>query len=332
MSAFFAALAARLEAHLTRFKNVYGTSFLAGSIALTALWLMFLVPPLGFPRGEILIIEEGMAVSDIAYELESHHVIRSPFLFMLVTRAFGYEDELRAGPYAFGRPYGLLAVVWRIGNGLSGIPPTRVWLAEGMTARDMAERLDEALPAFDRQRFLSLTIPFEGYLFPDTYLILPDETAETIAQRLQETFRIRIEDIRPELDASAMELSDVVILASLIEREARSLPEKRMVSGVLHNRLELGMPLQVDAVFGYIQERETYSPSFEDLEINSPYNTYKHTGLPPGPISNPGLDSLLAAVTPAETSALYYLTGLDGVTRFARTFDEHKRNRELYLD
>ncbi|MBP9816793.1 MAG: endolytic transglycosylase MltG, partial [Candidatus Pacebacteria bacterium] len=104
------------------------------------------------------------------------------------------------------------------------------------------------------------------------------------------------------------------------------------VSGILWNRIELGMPLQVDAVFGYIQDTQTYSPSFDDLEIESPYNTYRNKGLPPGPIANPGVNSILAAVTPTKTEYLYYLTGRDGKMYYAETFEAHKANRARYLD
>lgn len=104
-----------------------------------------------------------------------------------------------------------------------------------------------------------------------------------------------------------------------------------MVSGILWNRIERRMPLQVDAVFGYIFERATYSPSFADLKVDSPYNTYTHAGLPPGPICNPGLDALLAAARPAKTNYLYYLTGKDGLMHYAMTYAEHQANQRKYL-
>ena len=110
------------------------------------------------------------------------------------------------------------------------------------------------------------------------------------------------------------------------------LESKRVVAGILKNRLKLDMPLQVDAVFGYIFGRGTYSPSYADLAVDSPYNTYTHKGLPPGPISNPGLDSLEAAANPAKTDYLYYLTGKDGLMHYATTHAGHQANRKKYLD
>jgi len=121
-------------------------------------------------------------------------------------------------------------------------------------------------------------------------------------------------------------------MASLVEKEARTLENKKLVAGVLWNRIKLHMPLQVDAVFGYINDRDTYAPSFADLTVDSLYNTYTHQGLPPGPIDNPGLDSIEAALYPATSTYLYYLTDKNGVMHYAKTFEEHKKNKEKYLN
>ena len=120
-------------------------------------------------------------------------------------------------------------------------------------------------------------------------------------------------------------------MASLVEKEARTIASRRLVAGILWNRLELGMPLQVDAVFGYIFNRETYSPSFADLTTESPYNLYLHKGLPPGPINNPGLDALGATLNPTKTDYLYYLTGTDNLMHYATTYAGHLANQRKYL-
>ena len=137
---------------------------------------------------------------------------------------------------------------------------------------------------------------------------------------MRSTFDEKTKDIAPT--------RDVIIMASMLEKEARQLETRRVIAGILWKRLERGMPLQVDAVFGYILDRDTFSPSLNDLSINSPYNTYTHTGLPPGPIGNPGLESLDAALHPVETPYWYYLTGADGTMHYARTFAEHVANRK----
>ena len=118
-------------------------------------------------------------------------------------------------------------------------------------------------------------------------------------------------------------------MASILEKEARKLETRKVIAGILWKRIEIGMPLQVDAVFGYIHATSTYSPTFEDLEVDSPYNTYTNRGLPPGPIGNPGLESIRAALEPTKTPYLYYLTGKDGFMYYAKTFDQHVANRRF---
>jgi UPF0755 protein len=148
---------------------------------------------------------------------------------------------------------------------------------------------------------------------------------------MRDNFDAKLAPLVADVRASGRRLSDTVILASLVEKEARTSVNRRIVAGILLNRLRLGMPLQVDAVFGYIYGRDTYSPSFADLKVDSPYNTYMHPGLPPGPINNPGLDALLAVLHPTETAYLYYLTDRDGVMHYAKTYATHQANQAKYL-
>ncbi|MBI4133443.1 endolytic transglycosylase MltG, partial [Candidatus Uhrbacteria bacterium] len=122
-----------------------------------------------------------------------------------------------------------------------------------------------------------------------------------------------------------------LILASYLEREVPEFEDRRIVAGILLRRMQLGMPLQVDAVFGYIFGRDTYPPSLEDLKVDSPYNTYTHTGLPPGPINNPGLESIEAVLNPTKTDYLYYLTDTDGFMHYATTYAGHQTNQRKYL-
>jgi UPF0755 protein len=121
-------------------------------------------------------------------------------------------------------------------------------------------------------------------------------------------------------------------MASLVEEETRTPADRRLVAGILWKRIKLGMPLQVDAVFPYINGKNTYEVTARDLKIDSPYNTYLYPGLPIAPIANPGLDSIKAAIEPAESPYLYYLSDRAGAMHYAKTFEEHKRNRELYLN
>lgn len=320
------------EMHLSRMRSFYLGLGLALLVVVLGNWYLLGLPPENFPVEEAIPIAQNQSLYAIARDLEERNVVSSAALFSGFARLAGKDDQIQAGIYLFKRPVGLWEVLRRLTVGETGVPLARVRFIEGETARDLSAKIAAAIPGFDSVAFLEKAESLEGYLFPDTYLILYEETPEEILSKLYGTFEDEIETIDEQIRAFDRPLRDVLIMASLLEREARSLEEKRTVAGVLWKRLELGMPLQVDAVFGYIKKTKTYSPSFSDLDIDSPYNTYLYKGLPPGPIANPGLASILAAVTPAETEALYYLTGRDGVMRYARTFKEHTRNRALYLD
>lgn len=297
-------------------------------LAAYALWL----PAQGFPTGSIVHVPEDAGVHQIAAALKAAGAIRSPLVFYGYTRITGIDRSLGAGPFAFEKPLGLASVAHRLARGEHGIIEKRVTLTEGMTVADMGAAIAAEVPSFDAARFRDLGEPLEGYLFPDTYFFLPDLTPEEAVARLRARFDERIETIRPELDDSGRSIGKLVILASILEREANRPDDMRLVAGILENRLAIDMPLQVDAVFGYIRGENGYTPTAADLESDSPYNTYRYQGLPPGPIANPGLEALRAAADPTETDYLYYLTGKDGLMYYGVTFDDHRKNRARYLD
>lgn len=323
---------AALELHVARLRVWYASLGAGVALLVVVLGFIFFVPAASFPLEEPVTIESGDTLYDIALRLEESGYIRSKLLFMGVARLTGLDTRIQQGTYIFHTSHNQFQVLYNLAHGITGIEMIRVALLEGMTAHDMGDALEKALPGFSQAEFEDKAIPLEGYLFPDTYFFPTDVTPDEVIERLIENFYVHIEDIDAELTAFDRALPDVIIMASLLEREARSLSEKRMVAGILWHRLSIDMPLQVDAVFGYINNRATYNPSFSDLEIDSPYNTYKNKGLPPGPIANPGLASLLAAVTPTRTEYLYYLTGRNGHMYYAKTFAEHKQNRARYLD
>lgn len=289
-------------------------------------------PPGDFPaEGATLVVEPGASVGETAAMLAGARVIRNPEFFKFVVRVLGQDSGLQAGPYLFKTPESLLSVAKRLFTGVHGIPPVRITFPEGETVREMAERIANAFPKISFPEFLAAAKPYEGHLFPDTYFFDSWVNAEFIIVAMRKNFDAKITPFASDITQSGRTLSDLVILASLVEKEARSSEVRRMVAGILSNRLTRGMPLQVDAVFGYIFNRDTYSPSFEDLKVDSPYNTYIHTGLPPGPINNPGLDAIEAVFNPTKTDYLYYLTGTDGQMYYARTYAEHQSNQRKYL-
>ena len=188
-------------------------------------------------------------------------------------------------------------------------PQVRVTFVEGATLPEMAALVARSLPGVTEQDFLAAAKGQEGYLFPDTYFFQPGDTASAIVSRMRADFDARVASLLPGVRASGHSLRDVVIMASIIEGEAKTPADRRMVSGILWNRIAKGMRLQADA-----------APE-----------TYAHAGLPAEPINEPGLDSLDAAVHPASTSFLYYLTGRDGLMHYASTYAGHQANLRKYL-
>ncbi len=317
-----------LYAHVARRQRLYQLTLIGVEIVVA--W-MFFVPPLSFQQNVLIEIPEGASVVAIAEEFEEQGLISSPFLLKVLFKVTSSDDDVQAGPYLFTHPVGLVELWYRLSHGISGIGVISITLPEGFTTRQMADRFDKNLPEFDKALFLEQTQLQEGYLFPDTYAFIQTATTDDVIQTLSYTFTKKLESLNDEILAFGRPVHDVVTMASLLEREGKTLEDRQMIAGILWKRVDEGMALQVDAVFGYIFERETFHPSFEDLEIDSPYNTYTNPGLPPGPIANPGLESLRAAVTPTESEYWYYLTGDDGTMHYATTFEEHKENKAQYL-
>lgn len=312
-------------------QNLWVVAFAAAAFLVGSYQSLFAAPST-FPSGSIVTVARGATAPFVAAQLADVHVIRHPSLLLLALRITGTSSRVQAGGYRFEKPQNVFVVAYRIIMGAYGLPPVRITFPEGVTVREIAAQVEDALPGIRAADFLKAAQQHEGYLFPDTYLFPPSSDTTSIVALMRENFNTKIATLSDEINASGRSLSDIVIIASLVEREARRIESKRMVAGILLNRLKLGMSLQVDAVFGYIFGRDTYSPSFADLKVDSPYNTYTHKGLPPGPIANPGLDSLQAALHPAKTNYLYYLTGKDNLMHYATTYAGHQTNQKRYLD
>lgn len=304
----------------------------AAVIVLAAGYEAFLAPPQGFPQGALITIERGASLPAMATSLAHAGLVKHPHVLYALLAASGRSRHLQAGTYFFESPQNALTIAYRIATGAYGITPVRVTFPEGVTVRDIAARVAQALPAIPVENVVSAADGAEGYLFPDTYFFLPTTDAASIVRTMRKNFDDKVAPLSAEVEESGHTLSEIVTVASLVEKEARTDADRRTVAGILWNRLHRGMPLQVDAVFGYIFGRDTYSPSLTDLQVESPYNTYLHAGLPPGAICNPGLDSIDAALHPAETKYLFYLSDKNGVMHYAMTYAEHQVNQTTYLN
>ena len=299
---------------------------LLGAFFVATLYAGFIKAPFAYPEGTAFTVSTGSTVSEVGETLKEKHVIFSPTLFKVFIRLIS-SDGVYAGTYSFPEKETLFSIAYRFSAGITETTPIKVTIPEGVTAREIAQILKISLGDFNADEFYSRAKSEEGYLFPETYFFLPGTPPEVVIKTMRDTFNERVQPLEGDIALFGKPLADVVTMASILEREARKLETRQIISGILWKRLDNDIPLQVDAVFGYIFERPTYSPSLDDLQVDSPYNTYKYKGLPPGPISNPGLEAIRAAITPIKTSYLYYLTGKDGVMYYAKTFQEHIENR-----
>lgn len=281
--------------------------------------------------GATLQIQRGMSVGQIAQEAKEAGVVRSSFLLYTIL-TYSYDPtRIFAGTYRFEDPHSVFEVARKLAQNETDKSLTRLTIPEGVTRKDIAQIADEKLTDFDERTFLELTKNNEGYLFPETYFVPHNFSAQELVPLLTETYAKQLLAYHEEIAKSEFTEYEILILASILEREANDEESMRMVSGILQNRLDIGMALQADATIGYVLDKPISELVPEDLEIETPYNTYLNAGLIPTPIGNPGLLAIDAVLHPTPSNYFYYITGADGTFHYAETYDEHLRNIELYL-
>lgn len=317
----------------------------AVSFLLFSAWFLFefyipaKIPSHAQPEKIFLVIEAGKGARAIAHQLREKRVIKKEWPFLLGYKILSTSKSLKAGEYAFLIPLSTREVLKTIVEGKVYLHP--VTIPEGLTRREIADYLESQhfIHAGDFLEASSLTeiissldkeaSNLEGYLFPETYYFPKGIPAEKIVSTLVSQFKsVFSEDWQKRAAEISMTPREVVILASLIEKETSIPEEKKLVSAVFHNRLRMGMKLDCDPTIIYaLREKGIFKERLrtKDLKYDSPYNTYLNRGLPPGPISNPGRDSLEAALYPADEDYLYFVSRNDGSHHFSRSFREHQQ-------
>ena len=266
------------------------------------------------------VINQGESVVDISNRLGKNRFIKSPLIFIFWSALSGQKNNIKAGKFEIASSWDVKTIISKLTSGGS----TDYWfkIIPG-------QRLEE----FTKDNLVPATSGKEGYLFPDSYLIPEYFTPEEIVAMISKNFDQKIKS----LNIKSQDLSEIVTLASLLEREAKTKIDKQKVAAVLINRLKIDMALQVDAAVQYGRDTITKPTKYwlplskTDLQIDSPFNTYQNRGLPPSPICNPGLDSLFAAQSPISSENLYYISGHDGLMHFAATLVDHNANIAKYL-
>ncbi|MEX2145204.1 MAG: endolytic transglycosylase MltG [Candidatus Spechtbacterales bacterium] len=305
-------------------------------------------------ENKIVIIDKGSGLQQIANQLKKGGIIKSARAFIVYAVLEGQATDMQAGVYNLSPSMTVSEIVKVMGSG-TVTNYTKVTIPEGLTGSDTADMLYEASVLADVPDFLNfvgissqnayelygydflkdINAPsLEGFLFPDTYEFGVDSSVQDIVSRLMANFEQKTSHLfNKEYVGQAVGYSpyQVLITASLLEEEVKTDEDMRLVAGVLYNRLEINMALQVDATLAYITGKKTGQITAQDKQVESPFNTYKYGGLPPAPISNPGLRAINAAMNPTPTNYLYYLSAPDGTTHFAETLEEHNKNINLYL-
>lgn len=319
------------------------SALLAIAIAGGVGWILTDVnrPYKGYDSAEQFVdIPPGSSPAAMGRRLSDAGVVRNEAVFRLAVWMRGAGRRLQAGEYRFDAPISAAEVVDRIRRGDVYLQP--ITFREGLTIRQMAQLYEGrgfgpaaefAAAAGNGGRVAALDSQapdLEGYLFPDTYTLPRRTTAAQLVERMVAAFeRVLTEDLRAQAAARGLNVRQLVTLASLVEKETGKPEERPVVSAVYHNRLKINMALYCDPTVIYALERAgryTGNLTREDLQFDSPYNTYRYPGLPPGPIAAPGRASLEAAANPADVPYLYFVSRNDGSHVFAETLDEHNRN------
>jgi UPF0755 protein len=312
-------------------------------VASTSLWFQSAVygdrsRPAAVTR---VLIPAGSTFAEATNLLDRAGVLAHPWAFRLLARIRQNEGEIAAGEYRIPANSTSDEILRRLVDG--AVDAKWVTFPEGFTAKEMAARLGRAsladAAAFTRYAQTTgivlggvRTPSLEGYLFPSTYLVPVDTPVDRIAAIFVSQFRAALPpDATARARALGRTVPEVITIASLIEREAKADDERALMAGVYYNRLRAGMPLDVDATIEYIFPEHHDVITRRDLAIDSPYNTYRHRGLPPTPIANPGKASIDAAFAPRPSPYLYYVYKGDGHHAFATTLREHEANVERYL-
>jgi UPF0755 protein len=305
-------------------------------------------------------IESGQGVNEISDNLFKAGLIQNRLIFEGYLWLRNLEGEMKAGEYRLAKNLSIkdLVNILSIGQVKKEI---EIKIIEGWTNEEIADYLDKN-SIVGKNEFLGLAddaagfiianktdypflselldrnnnqpkISLEGYLFPDTYKVYIDATAEDIVRKMLDNFDKKFTvEMREKVKSQGDTINEIIVLASIVEKEVADYENRRLVADIFLKRLKIGMPLQSDATINYITKKGTTRPSYDDLKVESAYNTYQNKGLPPGPIGNPGLAAIQAVIYPISNNYYYFLTDKEGGVHYGKNSDEHQENRAKYLN
>jgi UPF0755 protein len=283
-----------------------------------------------FKAQKTIEIEEGLTTKEIASVLKDNGILFESYSFIFWANVSGNDGKLKSGIYDLPPVNNVFALFDLLSKG--GRPKEiQITIPEGFTAKDIAERLYENGIVEDETGCYNYLKPFEGYLYPDTYnFYLKMSFGDIVSKMRSRFYEVVPADYTGLAKKKNLTFGDAIILASIVEKEAKFDADRPLVASVFLNRIATGMPLQADSTILYALgvHKEWLSP--EDYEVDSPYNTYKNTSLPPTPIWNPGIKSIMAVVEATKTDYYYFMTTPEGKAVFAKTLAEHEANLRKY--
>lgn len=295
-------------------------------------------------------VEQGEGVNQISFKLAERGLIRSSFWFEVYVWQKNLERNFVAGVYEVPSDSSIRQLVKQLTS--PGNSEQNITIIEGWNNKEIAAYL-ETQGLVQTQDFLNLVsadlsgyvsqysfladkpsaVDLEGYLFPDTYRVFKNATAKEIIKKMLDNFGQKLTpDLLAEINRRDKSLFEIITLASIIEQEVRNPDDMKLVADIFYKRLNAQIALQADSTINYLTGHGRTQSTAEDLKIDSPYNTYKYRDLPPGPISNPGLNAIMAAIYPTPNQYYYFLTTADGQVIYSKTYDEHVANKRKYLD
>ena len=295
-------------------------------------------------------VTSGESVSQMASDLKSQGIIKSPTIFKYYAKFKSLDSKFIAGEHQLSGSMSIKEVALALTSKASVDQENVITIIEGWKISDMADYLSNqgivkkadflatAKTAKWKSQYDFLAdakgSTLEGYLFPDTYRIFKNATADDIVKKMLDNFDHKITaQMRQYIKSQKKSLFEIVTMASILEREAKSATDKKMVSDIFWKRITAGIALGSDATVNYVTGKSEMRPSTQDLANDSLYNTYKYRGLPPGPINNPGLDAITAAIYPTKNPYYYFINDLKtGQIYYGKTYDEHLQNVRKYLD
>ena len=318
-------------------------SFIVFVFSLIYIWQGIYLPKEPNYSGKILfLVNKGEGLKQIANNLKKEGLIKSALLFRIYAAGRNSAGRLQAGTYKLSPSMNFPEILRKFVSGES--EKIKITIPEGYTKDQIVElfskngvdtedllklKIGDFQEEFDFLKDAPKNVSLEGFLFPDTYFFELNPSEKEIAETLLKNFDRKLTfNLREAIRSQKKTIFEVVVMASLVEKEVKSFKDKKLVSGILWKRLENSIPLQVDATITFLTGKKTTKISKKETQIDSPFNTYKYKGLPPTPICNPGLESIEAAVYPKDSGYWYYLSTADGKTIFSKTLKDHNIAKE----